>query len=486
MKRLLLILALLAPLSASAAYHPEDSYIKGSLCLGFDCANNAGGFGFDTLVIKENNLRVLFSDTSGSASFPGRDWRLVINDTANGGTNYFGVEDVDAGRRIFQLTAGSPANSLVLDAQGDLGLGTAAAVTEIHSKDGDTPTLRLEQDGTSGFTPQTWDVGGNESNFFIRDATGGSNLVFRIRPGAPVSGIDMSADGVGFNNSSPQLNLHVKGSDTPGLRLEQTTKSLGLQTWDVAANEVNFMVRDVTNGNALPLRIRPGAPSNTLVLDTDGDIGLGTSSPQGALHVRSSAGYGVSDFSRGQLVLQNTSGSDTTMVNIRNAGAVVSLFQNTESGVSWIEAFREDAETGVDAWSLRVDGSPAAITVFGDGNVTIAGTLEQGSSRAIKHLVAPVDTEGVLQRLMQLAINTWSYRADHTQAAHMGPMAEDFYRQFSLGRDAQHLASSDAAGVALAALQALHRKVEALERRNRALEARLSTIERTRVQEVVR
>jgi hypothetical protein len=81
---------------------------------------------------------------------------------------------------------------------------------DVHIKSGNTPTLRLEQDGTSGFTPQTWDVAGNEANFFIRDATNGSTLPFRIKPGAPSNVLYIDNDGeVGFGTTSPAAPIHL-------------------------------------------------------------------------------------------------------------------------------------------------------------------------------------------------------------------------------------------------------------------------------------
>lgn len=64
----------------------------------------------------------------------------------------------------------------------------------LRVKTGDTPGIQFVQTGDSGFTPQQWDVAGNESNFFVRDITGGSKLPFRIRPGAPTSAIDIRAE----------------------------------------------------------------------------------------------------------------------------------------------------------------------------------------------------------------------------------------------------------------------------------------------------
>ena len=61
----------------------DDLIVDGSACIGFDCVNGES-FGFDTLRLKENNLRIKFQDTSSSASFPSRDWQITANDSANG------------------------------------------------------------------------------------------------------------------------------------------------------------------------------------------------------------------------------------------------------------------------------------------------------------------------------------------------------------------------------------------------------------------
>ncbi len=169
----------------------DDCIIIGSMCVGFDCVNGMA-FGFDTIVMQENNTRLFFNDTSTSASFPRNDWRWIANDSSNGGADYMALEDATAGRRVFEVRGGAPANSLFVNNAGRIGIKTNSPAVEIDNADGDTPTLRLQQTGASGFTPQTWDVAGNETNFFVRDATNGSTLPFRIRPGAPSSAIDVA------------------------------------------------------------------------------------------------------------------------------------------------------------------------------------------------------------------------------------------------------------------------------------------------------
>jgi len=233
--------------------HNDDVLTMFSHCIGNDCVNGES-FGFDTVRLKENNLRIHFQDTSASASFPTNDWRIIINDSANGGANYFGVEDSSAGRIPFRIEAGAPANSLYVESDGDVGIGTSNPVVDIHDVNGNTPTLRLEQNGSSGFTPQTWDMAGNEANFFIRDVTNGSTLPFRIKPGAPSNAIFVEAGGdVGFGTDSPTAQLHVR--DTNGetaLLVEEASSTQLARNLLILENNGNPEMRmtNSANGNS--------------------------------------------------------------------------------------------------------------------------------------------------------------------------------------------------------------------------------------------
>src|SRR5215210_1851778 len=200
------------PIFAADQVIPDDLIVQQSLCVGFDCVNNES-FGFDTIRLKENSTRIKFEDTS-TGSFPSNDWQLTANDSASGGANKFSIEDITGSKVPFTITAGAATNSIFVDSTGRLGLRTSTPVLDLHIATSNTPAIRLEQNNSGGFTAQTWDIAGNEANFFVRDVTGGSRLPFRIRPGAPTSSIDISADGnVGVGTASPSNKLHVSGSD---------------------------------------------------------------------------------------------------------------------------------------------------------------------------------------------------------------------------------------------------------------------------------
>ncbi|OUS41223.1 hypothetical protein A9R00_02050 [Oleispira antarctica] len=264
MKKLIAALLISTPLvSIADVVVLDDHIVDGSQCVGFDCVNGES-FGFDTLRLKENNIRINVEDTSSSASFPGNDWRLVFNDSANGGSNYFAVEDSTAGKTAFKVEAAAPSNTLVVESTGDVGIGTANPVVKLHTVDGDSPTLRLEQNGSSGFTPQTWDMAANETNFFIRDATNGSKLPFRIQPGTPSSALTLKADGnVGMGTWSPSETLHIKKQGDAGIRLENSTATVG-STWRIynQADSGKLKFTDDPSGVRTPLKLEKDGVTN--------------------------------------------------------------------------------------------------------------------------------------------------------------------------------------------------------------------------------
>ena len=247
----------------------DDLIVNGSTCIGQDCVNGES-FGFDTLRLKENNLRIKFQDTSTSASFPTNDWQLTANDSANGGANKFSIDDIDGGRTPFTIEAGAPSHSLYVDDGGRIGMGTSTPIVDIHTKSGNTPAMRLEQDGSSGFTSQTWDVAGNEANFFVRDVTNGSALPFRIFPGAPSNALNIEASGdIGIGTASPSDALNIVRAGPANIRFKDTSTggewAIGLagndtiKISDISESGVQFRF---AKGAMLVLQPRSSAPSS--------------------------------------------------------------------------------------------------------------------------------------------------------------------------------------------------------------------------------
>ena len=305
----------LALLAIPDIVHADDVIIQGSLCVGLDCVNGEV-FGFDTIRLKENNDRIQFDDTSTAAGFPTNNWQIRANSSASGGESFLGFVDQGAtgnsetGTVVFQVNAGAPANSVKVSSTGKVGLRTATPVLDLHITTSDTPAHRLEQTSAGGFTAQTWDIAGNEANFFVRDVTGGSRLPFRIRPGAPTSSIDINASGfVGIGTASPGFQLHLKPSAAGGVAFFMESaagvdvfQSMG--TDPAAGPAFNFGYSGGTFGRGSGFfNVRPDAsavapnPSlrfmtvnvERMIVTSIGRVGIGTSAPDQLLSVNGDA-----------------------------------------------------------------------------------------------------------------------------------------------------------------------------------------------------
>ncbi len=74
----------------------------------------------------------------------------------------------------------------------------------------------------------------------------------------------------------------------------------------------------------------------------------------------------------------------------------------------------------------------------------------------------PVDGREILEKLARLSVEYWAYKTEPT-VRHIGPMAQDFAAAFGLDDDDTKINLLDANGVTMVAVQALYRRLTALE-----------------------
>jgi len=155
-------------------------------------------------------------------------------------------------------------------------------------------------------------------------------------------------------------------------------------------------------------------------------------------------------------------------------GVAISGDSNGDEGTfMWADDQVADfVSTGPDQFLVRAQGGiylgtnstvslPAGrfINTSTGAYLSSGGTWTNSSSRAFKADFQPVDVLGVLDRVMQLDVSTWTYK-DAPEGRHMGPIAEEFHALFGLGNDAESISTVDASGVALAAIQGLNRRID--------------------------
>ncbi len=129
-------------------------------------------------------------------------------------------------------------------------------------------------------------------------------------------------------------------------------------------------------------------------------------------------------------------------------------------------------------------GARFVSAVNGSGTPTAGVTMAAGggswstiSDRNAKRDFEAVDKRELLDRLAKVPITTWRYRTQDASIRHIGPVAQDFHAAFDVGKDDKRIATVDADGVALGAIQGLHELVKEKDAQIAALRARLEKVE---------
>jgi hypothetical protein len=122
------------------------------------------------------------------------------------------------------------------------------------------------------------------------------------------------------------------------------------------------------------------------------------------------------------------------------------------------------SSTGVNQFKVRAAGgtrinSNASATT---GVLLPPGgsTWLNGSDRNLKENFKSVDARAVLDRVAHMPVTEWNLKSQDPSIRHIGPMAEDFQAAVGVGEDNKFSGTTDADGVAFAAIQGLYQMVE--------------------------
>ncbi|MGH6922320.1 MAG: hypothetical protein ACRED5_00990 [Propylenella sp.] len=353
----------------------DDQIVIGRECVGLACVNGEA-FDFDTIRLKDPNNRIGFVDTS-SAPFATRDWRIEANSSASGGASYLALKDMgnastgaEGGTPLLYLSAGAPANSIFVDSAGLVGFGTSTPARRLHVVTGNTPMLRLEQDGSVGLDPQRWDVGGNHTGFFVSESF---SVPFVILPDAGSNRLVLTNGGIGMGTLNPTANLEIVGGT--GFK----GSFLGAAVEFLARGDLGFAVVGTDTNHPLHLRTNNIA---RMVLATNGNVGIGTTTPAARLHTIGTMRFagipncasGIRSNAAGDLScipstrhLKNIVGAlepDVALQNVMALRPQVGAYKDTpEEPEHWLIA-EEVAEVDPALVGLK-DGEPYTVKTYG-------------------------------------------------------------------------------------------------------------------------
>jgi hypothetical protein len=315
-------------------------------------------------------------------------------------------------------------------------------------------------------------------------ASSGGQSLFRVNVdgGALFGGVydgDFSGSGVPVEGAGTRMMWYprkgafragiVNGTQWDAANIGDGSVAIGQDVRASAANAVAFGLRSVA------------AQQSSFAAGED-NVASGAASVALGYHAHTNA-------RQGSFVFSDRSSVDTLRAGVNHSanwrvsgGFRIFTSSNLSTGVTI------QSGTSVSNWGQ----SSAVISTSTGALLTTGGVWQNASDVNRKHDFEDVSGEEVLTKLRDLPLTTWSYRVEPDSVRHMGPTAQDFYAAFGLGTSDLSIGTVDADGVALVSAKALERRtteqaeeirrqaarIDALERTNAELVARLEALER--------
>ncbi len=467
---------------------------------------NIGSGSYMSLFARDGHFDgILSGDGSGLTTLPAGqligsvpDARLSANVALRAAGNYFTGDQTFADRIFF----GAQTRQMLNLWGEEYGIGVQSSTTYFRS--------------SSGFA---WYRGGRHHDGEGDPGTGGVPLM-RL----DAAGNLMPGGWLGIGIPTPSFLIDVQGALSAGrfsttnspngavLVLRNTTPSptyLGAVNFERNSSTVGQI--GYFNNDRFGFRV---ADVERMTLNSSGFLGLGTATPGTQLDVLAGQGLArltsTNTYFGSVLILNNksaiadylgainfeTNGTTVGQIGyladhriIFNAGGVERM--SVQGGLLTIKgAGNEQAFIGGNGGAVEIGSRNSAVTsvrftnpAAGPGSLMdcVAKTFQSQSDRNAKQDFRAVEPASILAKVVALPITEWTYKGEG-ETRHVGPVAQDFKATFGLGNSDQSIATVDADGVALAAIQGLHRKfddeVRSLRAENAGLKERLGRLER--------
>ena len=244
----------------------------------------------------------------GNADFHGiaikgpRSPRIYFDEGADGSETelaFFGIQDTD--NAFVMRNWGGSSNDLLFAVQGGGGRATAASSEALQLFHNGQMTLNAAwADGVTDSQLYMHVPSASIKGITVDGAVGQTaNLQEWKVNGTALSVVDSDGN-VGIGTENPAGKLHIVGS-AQGSYIEprvENTAAIGAagfafinsnQEWKMGVNTADtFRIRD-HNAGANVFQIESGAPGDSFVIDSNGNVGIGTSSPDELLHLEATS-----------------------------------------------------------------------------------------------------------------------------------------------------------------------------------------------------
>lgn len=327
-------------------------------------------------------------------------------------------------------------------------------ITELGAVDStvmtiDPKTLNNSTAATLRFFRETNTSG--QKRFVLHKGDGTSTETFFVNAGT--GNIDTNANGEGLTmgdgtNTSSYINMQANrtmvGYDGSSAVLQGgTDKSLKLNV-----NSSSF------------------GQGTALTILSDGKVGIGATNPQVKLEVNSNAealrigdGTNVSAYINmaGNRTMTGYDGSFAVLQAGTNKGIKLNV-NNSSFGNGTAMTILSNGNVGIGTTNPTL----GPLEMASGAHVTTGGSWENSSDRNLKENFTELNDDEILSKIMDLPITSWNYISEGQEVKHIGPVAQDFYQIFGLGKRDTSISTIDPAGIALAGIQALNKKIDRL------------------------
>lgn len=281
----------------------------------------------------------------------------------------------------------------------------------------------------------------------------------------------------GVGTSNPQSLLHVAGNArVTGQLIMSDTSGSSPRIYNTSNASLHYMVdnnsfHQFLDSDSVNLMTLYGSTHTT----NPSRVSIGTTASYGKLTIAGN----IATSLEGDIFSQRDGFDDATYpiiarywTNHGTYGGGTFIFGNginayvsvERPGGTNVQRFRALADTTYFSGEVGIGvDNPDHLIELSGGAYSDGASWENASDRELKTQFSDVSPEVILAKLDGLTITEWSYISEGVNVRHIGPVAQDFYTTFGVGKNDKAISTIDPAGIALVGVKGLHARVKQLD-----------------------